>query len=305
MQEHCSERNQPQAIEGGNMKFEAGYFRSRDGLDLFFRHWRPEQTGVGTFLVLHGLGEHSGRYSEFAASAVERGFEVYAMDHRGHGRSGGKRGHVDRFEQFVEDIRTFWLRFGSESEAATFLVGQSLGALIGLHYAHRYAEDLAGTVFCSGAFGLPERLPRFKVALGRFLRRFAPALTLSSNLDTECISADKEVIDEYLDDPYVHDRVSLSFFFEFEKAIQAAPQIADDLKLPALFLVGTEDCLVPLEGNRKLYERWSGPKEWKALEGQKHDLFHGTAAQATFDAILSWCQQITRPATEPAEERAE
>jgi alpha-beta hydrolase superfamily lysophospholipase len=275
------------------MRFQAGYFRSRDGQDLFFRQWRPLAELKGALLLVHGLGEHSGRYEEFAAAANRHGFAVFAMDNRGHGRSAGKRGHVDRFHRFVEDLEVFWLRFGPRGEVPAFLVGQSLGALIALHFVGSQPKEFEGVVFCSGAFALPDRIPRIKLLAGKLLRRIAPATTMSHGLPIQCLSTEPEVIQAYLDDPFVHDRISVQLFFEMSEAMAVAPTLAARLTLPALFLQGAADCMVPMSGARAVYEAWSGRgKEFMVLEGEGHDLFHGASLSKTCDILFPWLHRI-------------
>ncbi|MDZ7373817.1 MAG: lysophospholipase [candidate division KSB1 bacterium] len=275
------------------MKFQAGYFRSRDGQDMFFRLWQPDRPAEGAILLVHGLGEHGGRYEEFARRACQDGYAVYAMDNRGHGRSAGKRGHVDCFDRFLDDLETFWLRFGPAGPGPTVLVGQSLGALIALHFLARLPASFAGAVFCSGAFSLPENIPRLKLLLGKILRRVAPAVTMRHGLPIDSLSPESSVVHDYLSDPLVHDRISVQLFFEMSEAMTSARAVAERQRVPALFVQGSQDSLVPMAGARQVYEAWGGkPKDFVVLEGEGHDLFHGSALDKLAEILLPWMEKV-------------
>ena len=271
------------------MRYEAGYFRSHDRLDMFFRHWRPDGEPQATLWIVHGIGEHSGRYFPMAEYFVARDIEVYAMDNRGHGRSGGKRGHVDSFQQFLDDLHTFWLRFGPEGDRPVVLFGQSLGALIALHYSAKHAEDLHSLVFAAGAFSLPEKLPSLKLALARLLLRFKPDTTFGNEIDPNCLSSDPDVVKAYLDDPYVHDRISVKLFFELVDRVNAAPEVASQVDRPGLFMHGAEDCLLPQRGTERIYTNWRGePKELVIWPGMRHDLPNDRGCEQVFAKMTEW-----------------
>ncbi len=274
------------------MRYEAGYFRSLDKQDMFFRHWRPDSESLATLWIVHGIGEHSGRYFPMAEYMVARDIEVFAMDNRGHGRSAGKRGHVDSFQQFLDDLHTFWLRFGPDQEKPVVLFGQSLGALIALHYASEYAADLDTVIFSAGAFSLPEKLPKLKIAAAKLLLKLKPDTTFNNEIDPECLSSDPEVVRDYLDDPYVHDRISVRLFFDLVDRVNAAPDVAAILDLPALFMHGAQDCLLPVRGTEQIYSRWHGePKELVIWPNMRHDLPNDTGRDEVFAKMSDWISE--------------
>ncbi len=281
------------------MRYEAGYFRSLDKQDMFFRHWHPDGDPLATLWIVHGIGEHSGRYFPMAEYLVARDIEVFAMDNRGHGRSGGKRGHVDSFQQFLDDLHTFWLRFGPERAKPVALFGQSLGALIALHYAEQHAEDLDTVIFSAGAFSLPEKLPKLKLILAKWLLKLKPDTTFNNEIDPQCLSSDPEVVKKYLDDPYVHDRISVKLFFELVDRVNAAAGVAARLQLPALFMHGAQDCLLPVKGTEQIYARWKGePKELVIWPNMRHDLPNDTGRDEMFARILDWTAERAKVSLE-------
>ncbi|HDH97234.1 MAG TPA: alpha/beta fold hydrolase, partial [Proteobacteria bacterium] len=141
---------------------DTGYFASKDGLQIFYQSWRPRDRERAALCVAHGLGEHSGRYGNLVDKLVPRGFGVFALDHRGHGRSHGKRGHVDAFSQYIDDLDVFMDIVQSKSNGPFFLFGHSMGGLIALSYAILYPEKISGVVSSSAALKLALEVPKFK-----------------------------------------------------------------------------------------------------------------------------------------------
>jgi len=227
---------------------------------------KPEK---GWVVLVHGLGEHSGRYGKLIRTLNENGFAVYAFDWPGHGRSPGKRGHTT-IEQAMDIIDSII----EELNERPFLFGHSLGGLTVIRYAETRPEVIRGVIASSPALAKSPETPGFMVALAKFLGRIAPGLTLSNGIKPELLSRSPEVVKAYTEDPLVHDRVSARLGRSIFENMEKAHWEADKIKVPVLLLVGTGDVITPPGGSRRLFEELKvEDKELKEFPGAYHEIF--------------------------------
>ena len=264
-------------------------FLSDDGLTIFYRRWRPVEVQA-VFIVVHGLGEHSGRYFNPVYYFTPRGIALYALDHRGHGRSTGKRGHISRFDEFINDLRKFILLVQEkEKDKKLFLPGHSMGGLISLAYTLRYPDELSGVIVSSPALKVNIKVSMIKTTVGRLVSNLFPAFTMGNEIHPHLLSHDPEVARTYLDDPLVHNRVSARFFTEFMKAMDETIQGAHRLTLPCLVLQAGGDELVAPEGSREFFERVElEDKQFRMYDGFYHELFNEVEKEKVFRDIEEW-----------------
>ena len=265
-----------------------------DGISLFSRVWRPktEKTPHAMLAVIHGQGEHSGRYQKFADYFVSRGYAVYACDLRGHGQSDGQHGHVDRFDDYNTDVRTL-LDFMQEDfpTSPIFLVGHSLGGLIVLNYAIRYPQSLTGVISSGAALCLKMIVPQWKLTLARLSSGLVPRLTQPNGLETNALSRDDSVVTAYRSDPLVHDRVTARWGTEFLEAQDATLQNAPHLLLPCLILHGGEDRLCDASASRDFFESvGASDKHHVEYAGLYHEIFNEPEKEQVFADIDTWVQ---------------
>lgn len=222
------------------------YFAGSGGIRLHYKCWEVTSPR-GAVIIAHGLGEHSGRYEELSQDLNRAGLSTFALDHRGHGRSEGRRGHVRRFADYMHDLEKFRRRaVGAVGlEVPVFFLGHSLGGLILIRYLQEYpAVPAAGAVLSAPLLGLAVDVRRWKERLARFLSYTIPALPMSTRLPPEYLSHDRQVVEAYKRDPLVHDRITPRAYVEIEKGIDVALQKAPRLELPLLLLVPSNDKLV-------------------------------------------------------------
>jgi acylglycerol lipase len=192
-----------------------------DGLQLYVQGWEPSGSVCAVFCVVHGLGEHSGRYVHIARFLLASGYAVISFDLRGHGKSEGIRGHFPSIDLVMQDINALIVTArGRYPSVPLFLYGHSLGGILILIYVLRYKPILAGVIASSPGLRTALEKQKGKIALARLLAIFAPSMTLPSGLDTRSLSRDVKVVRDYVQDPLVHDRASLSFANTMLKAIQ-------------------------------------------------------------------------------------
>ena len=227
---------------------------------------RPER---GWIVLVHGLGEHSGRYGKLIEMLNKNGFAVYTFDWPGHGKSPGKRGHTS-VEEAMEIIDSII----EELNEKPFLFGHSLGGLTVVRYAETRPDRIRGVVASSPALAKSPETPGFMVALAKFLGRVAPGLTLSNGIRPELLSRNPEAVKAYVEDPLVHDRISAKLGRSIFENMEKAHREAEKIKVPVLLLVGTGDVITPPEGSRRLFEELKvEDKELKEFPGAYHEMF--------------------------------
>lgn len=273
------------------MRQEEGTFRGHDGLALYWRAWLPEEPKV-TVLVAHGLGEHSGRYGNLVDAVTPQGYAVYALDHRGHGRSAGQRGHVRRFDDYLLDLSAFAAFVqGRHPPCSTFLVGHSMGGLIALAYAIRFPEGLTGVVASAPALKLKAKVPAWKRAVGQVMSSLLPTLALASGLDARLLSHDPAVVEAYVTDPLVHDRVSTRLYTEMVR-MGADTVAAAKLRLPCLLMHGTADGLTDPEGSRAFYAAATvEDKTLRLYEDFYHEIFNEVDKARPLADLVAWLEE--------------
>ena len=268
-------------------------WQSKDGLKLFAQSWSPKKESVAVICLVHGLGEHSGRYAHMAAYLIERGFAVIAFDLCGHGRSEGQRGHVQSFETFMDDIDLLVEKAGDQFPGKQrFLYGHSLGGLLVLNYALRRKADLAG-VIASGA-GLKSEVQNqtFKVALSKMLGSVVPKLSMPSGLEANMISRDPEVVEAYVNDPLVHDRATVGLAKNSFEAISWVYENASNFDIPLLLMQGAEDKITFPEGSEEFADLVQCECTLKSWPGLYHELHNEPEKEQVFEYLVEWLNKI-------------
>ena len=265
-----------------------GFITSLDGTKLAYRHW-PVAKPTLTFAVVHGLGEHSGRYDRFARGMARFGMSTYAVDLRGHGKSPGQRGHVDSWSQWVGDTAAFIRHVETQSDAEAVPVGHSFGGAVLLStILSGKAPAARRFVVSSPALQLKVAVPAWKRTAGRLTSRITPRLAMSNEVDPATVSRLPEVVAAYATDPLVHNRISSRLFSEWQRAADEALRRAHEIEIPFLILAGTDDRLIDPEGSRRLHERASRMSRLELLQGRYHEPFNDRDSDEVFTLIADW-----------------
>ena len=271
------------------MKHYEGKFKSAGNISLFFQKWIPDQVPIAVIVIAHGIGEHSGRYMTIVNHFVPLGYAIYALDHRGHGRSPGKRGHIMRWEIFREDLKHFMQFVRSEQgDKSLYLLGHSLGGLMVLDFALHYPHGLNGVIASSPALAEPNISPAL-ILLSKIMSYIWPALTIKTTLDVTAISHDPAVIEAYQGDPLVHDRGSARLGTEFGLCRKWTLDHAGEFSCPLLIYHGRSDRIVPYQGSVEFFESVNAAdKELHLFDNGFHELHHDTDKENLFLLIENW-----------------
>ena len=228
------------------------WWEEKDGTRFFLQGWEPDQKPKALVALVHGLGEHTGRYAHVGKVLTDSGYILVGFDLRGHGRSGGSRGHAPSLGTYMQDIRQFFgLLEKRYAGLPHFLYGHSLGGLLVLAYTIQYGAPLRGAV--SSGPGLRSALQeqKTKVAIVRLLGSFLPTMTLQSGLDASAISRDTAVVEAYKNDPLVHDSASLGFGKAALHAIDICFERAREFPVPLLIMHGKSDTIAYSSGSEE------------------------------------------------------
>ena len=270
---------------------ESGFLASADGTKLFYRGW-PLQDSAITFAVVHGLGEHSGRYERFARGMAKFGMGTYAMDLRGHGQSQGQRGHVDSWSQWVDDAAAFVRHVHEVVPEEVVPLGHSFGGAVML------STVLAGKlprserfVVSSPALRLKVAVPGWKMSLGKVASRITPRLSMSNEVDPGTVSRIPEVVEAYRTDPLVHSKISSRTYTELVRAQHEIFARVNEIKIPFLILAGTDDKLIDPQGSVDLHAKASAKSELRLLAGRYHEPFNDLGDQEVFAMIAEWLRR--------------
>ena len=230
-------------------------FAGDGGLVLYAQSWRPGGTPRGVVALVHGIGEHSGRYGSLVDRLLDCGFAVCGFDHRGHGKSPGRRGHIDSWSQYREDVAAF-LRHCRKHvpDCPMFLYGHSMGALIVLDYALVHEKGVEGLVVSGVPLQPSGVAKRHLIAVARILSRVLPAFSIQLGLDVRGISRDPATLKAYRNDPLVHPRASMRWGTEILATIDRVRSRVNEIRLPILILHGGADPINSINGSRELYE---------------------------------------------------
>jgi alpha-beta hydrolase superfamily lysophospholipase len=275
------------------MKRFEGTFRGFGGRDLYGQGWEPEGECRAVLAIVHGVGEHSGRYMNVVNRVVPCGFAAYGFDQRGHGRSPGRRGHINKWADYREDLRAFlqWTR-ERQSGRALFLYGHSMGALVVLDYALRHPEGLRGTIV-SGAPLEPAGVAKpHLVFMARLLSRIWPTFPLALRLERAALSRDDAVVAAYAADPLVHDRTTARWGAESLATVAWVNAHARDLRMPVLILHGEADRINSAAGSRRFFDAVTFPdKTLQIYPGTYHEPHNDIGHDRVLDDVEEWMME--------------
>jgi alpha-beta hydrolase superfamily lysophospholipase len=275
------------------MEHNQGSFRGAGGLDLFYQAWLPEGTPRAAVAVVHGAGDHSGRLDRLALPLEQNSFATYAFDLRGFGRSPGKRGHINRWEEYREDVRCF-LQLISTQQPGTplFLMGYSLGAGIALDFILRQPEGLRGAIISAAPIDPAGIGSRAQIATARLLSRIFPTFTVRLNNDINGVSRDQSVLDALRSDPLHHNLVTARWGTESMAAVAWVREQAANIRLPVLFLHGSDDPFNLSGGVQRYYEQINYPdKTFIIYPGSRHEVHNDLDHAQVAADIANWMTQ--------------
>lgn len=275
------------------MKTFEAKFEANDKTTFYVQGWEPDVPPPRAIVTLvHGLGEHTGRYPHVGKAMTDAGYVLVGFDLRGHGKSGGARGHFPSLDVVMGDIRQFF-QFVSQRypNIPQFLYGHSLGALLSLAYAIQNKVNVKGVIVTGSGLRSPLQQQKAKLALAKVLGTLLPAVTIPSGLDANTISRDKAVVDKYVNDPLVHSMTSLGLGKTALTAIDLCFARAGEFAYPLLIMHGNADKLTYPSGSEdfaRLASQNNKDVTLKLWDGMYHEIHNESEQAEVFKVMIEW-----------------
>jgi len=256
----------------------------------FYGQYFQPKTIKAVVVLVHGMGEHSKRYEKFVIPYFNKNsIAVLTFDQFGHGLTEGKRGHNPNFEAVLDSVQEMLKKaenvFGNKP---TFLYGHSMGGNVVINYALRRENNLTGVIATSPFLKLAFEPPSWKLKIAKVLLKIAPSLTMSNELDIAGISRDKNEVEAYKNDPFVHDKVSPNYSIVFIESGKSAIENAKQLNTPMLLMHGTDDKLTSYKGSEEFAKNAGNKVDLLLFEGGYHELHNDIIKNEVLEQIMVW-----------------
>jgi acylglycerol lipase len=261
-------------------------------ITFYIQGWEPEGTPKALVCLVHGLGEHTGRYEHVGKALNEAGYAIFGFDLRGHGKTGGTRGHIASLDDTLLDIQRF-IGFQKQNypDVPIFLYGHSLGGLFALTYVLQHKDELQGVIVTGAALRSALQEQKGKIAMAKILGSIIPGITIPTGLVPATLSHDPDVVQAYIDDPLVHGKASLGLGKASLSAIDFCFTHAREFSSPLLIMHGALDELTYPSGSEDFAELASENNKdvtLKLWDGLFHEIHNEPEKEDVFKVMIEW-----------------
>lgn len=265
---------------------------SEDGLKLYAQAWEPEGKSKAVVCLIHGLGEHSGRYAHLGDFLMGHRYALLSFDLQGHGKSEGQRGHIKSIGLFKNDISLLLEQAGQRHPGLPiFLYGHSLGGTLVLDYPYSTSVKLAGVIATGPLLRTAFEPPGWKITLGRLMRSLIPTFSMSNEIERPALSRDPQVVQAYNADPLVHDRLSARLGIDMLESGSALLERAAEFPLPLLLMHGGADRITSTEASREFAEKAGERCTLKIWDDFYHEIHNEPEQDQVFRFLLDWMER--------------
>ena len=266
--------------------------KAKDGTNIFIREWLPEGEIKAVVCLVHGFGEHSNRYTSVAEAFTLENIAILAYDLRGHGLSGGKRGHTPTYEHLMEDISLILAEAKSiHKDLPIILYGHSMGGNLVLNYVLRYNPSIKAVIVTSPWLGLAFSPSKILLFLVKIMSKLSPSLSISNKLDINYLSHDLKNNSDYKDDPLVHSFISTGLFTAIESSGAWAVANSSKFNKELLLMQGSEDHITSLIATREFAKNVKSNITFKIWDGMYHEIHNELDKKKVVAYMLSWIKE--------------
>jgi alpha-beta hydrolase superfamily lysophospholipase len=268
--------------------YESGW-ENKQGIKFYVRGWEPREKPKAVVALVHGHGEHVGRYTHVAEAFTKAGYALTGFDLRGHGKSGGPRGNTSSYDALMDDIADFLALVAKRyPKLPVFLYGHSLGGNLVLNFTLRRKPKVVGAIVTAPWLRLAFDPPAVQVTLARVMDKIAPGFTQNSKLDTGRLSRDAQIVKAYNDDPLVHDKISARLYVGMYDSGLWALEHAGEFPIPLLLMHGTADRLTSAQASHEFAEHGGKKVTWRAWEGWYHEIHNEPDKAEALKVMTAW-----------------
>jgi len=269
-------------------------------IPIYACEWQPDSPARAVIILVHGIGEHIGRYEHVAKMFTDNQYAMMGADLVGHGKSGGQRGHIDSYDDFLEIID--WLLLEAKNRypgLPQFIYGHSLGGNLALYYNQKRSPLIAGMIVTSPGLE-PTNVPPLKLALGKMMYTLYPRFKMTNSLDVTGLSRDARVIAAYQADPLVHPMISARLGLDLLTSGKAIRENCCETQIPLLILHGQKDRLVNIAGTREFTSHLTGDVTFIEIPEGYHELHNEPNKDEIFQIWLDWLNKIANKSLKEA-----
>lgn len=268
------------------------YWTALDGARLALRREPSAGQRRGAVILVHGFGDHSGRYGHVAAWLAERGLAVFAFDQRGHGLSPGPRGHIARFAQYVSDVVSLRKLVSAEAPGPQLVMGHSFGGLVVLRFLETSPAGLAGAIVTSPFLAVEMKVPRWKLALAEVLSHTLAGLPIPTGMDLDDLSSDPEVVRAARADGSYHTLMSAQAWQEIGAAQRHVLEERERIAVPLFFGLAGNDRIVSRLTSQKFAGSLPGDVTVRVYDGMYHEILNEPRKDEVFADLAPWLDRI-------------
>jgi alpha-beta hydrolase superfamily lysophospholipase len=273
------------------MKHKEGKFTGFRNVNIFYQYWVPDKPPRAVLLLVHGLADHSSRFQTFVEYFVGRGYAIAALDLRGHGKSSGTPGYVDKFSDFVADLEIFFRHVRDDFKTSKiFMVGHSVGGTVSTSFAISHQSELAGLILSGPVLKPGASITRTQILMAKTLSMLVPRFGVAP-LEAGGVCRRPEIVQSYIDDPLVyHGKISARLGAELINTLESGlPPKLREITLPILVMFGSEDRLSNPAGSQLLYDSVkSSDKTLQEYKDLYHEIFNEPEREQVYTDMEKW-----------------
>ncbi len=277
------------------MNYKPTTYASFDGIKLSGYLWEPSEKPKAIINLVHGWGEYSEKYDDWALRFAGKGFAVHAIDYRGHGKSDGRRGYINSFDDFLNDIEVLVKESKKlYPELPQIIYGHSLGGNITTNYLLKRKHEFQCAIISSPWYKLSFEPSALMLLFARIIRKIYPKFTQKAKLNIEALTHDQKVIEDYINDPLVHGKISTKMFYEIYNAGYWVLENADKIDLPVLIQHGNDDKITSYKASKEFAIKARELKKdvtYKEWEGLYHELHNEFEKDEVFEFVVKWLEK--------------
>ena len=269
-----------------------GTFDGVGGYRLYYQIWRAEKPPKASLIIVHGFGEHCGRWRNVLEHFPPLGYNVYIYDQRGHGKSPGQRGYINDWSEFRSDLGSFIELVSRDApDLPSFLYSQSMGGVVGLDYCLHDPSGLAGYICSAPGIGKLGVSPAL-IGLAKVVDKIWPTFASQTPIDGNLLSRDAQWVKFVLTDPLSHGQGTARWLVQFDKTVDWIHSHAPDWHLPLLLLHGTADGFASIEGSRR-FKAGTTYRDVRLIEyeGGYHELHNDIIQSQVFTDVERWLDE--------------